>query len=85
MASVVGTSSDGELVHADAVDPLAPGTAIEVRNQLDGRWSKGFEVAAVDADGYRIRRMSDGLELPRTFGPESIRRPKERHRGTWWY
>ena len=65
--------------------PLTPGTAIEVRNRLDGRWSKGFEVAAVAGEGYRIRRLSDGRELPTTFGADQIRLQRDRRRDTWWY
>jgi hypothetical protein len=44
--------------------PHPPGTAIEVRNRFDGRWARGFEVVAADAAGYRVRRLSDGNELP---------------------
>jgi hypothetical protein len=65
-------------------DPgLAPGTRVEVRNRLDGDWSRGFEVISGDAHGYRLRRLSDGVELPLTFGDEDVR--KEKRRGTWWY
>jgi hypothetical protein len=62
---------------------LEPGTRVEVRNRLDGRWTKGFEVIEVSADSYRLRRLSDGMELPLPFASESVR--KERRTGTWWY
>ena len=66
-------------------DPLQPGTPIEVRNRFDGRWAKGFEVSAVDGDGYRVRRLSDGRELPTVFDVDDIRRHRDRRRDTWWY
>lgn len=62
---------------------LAPGVRVEVRNRLDGRWSRGFEVIGHTPGGYRLRRLSDGMELPLPFAPEDVRR--ERKRGTWWY
>jgi hypothetical protein len=66
------------------VEPvLAPGTRVEVRNRLDGDWARGFEVINVDAEGYRLRRLSDGGELPMRFHEDDIR--KEKKRGTWWY
>jgi hypothetical protein len=68
-----------------ADDPLTPDTRIEVRNRLDGRWSRGFEIVTIEPDGYRVRRMSDGRVLPALFGPDDIRRPKDRRRDTWWY
>jgi hypothetical protein len=62
---------------------IEPGTRVEVRNRLDGRWTKGFEVIEVSADRYRLRRLSDGMELPLPFEADSVR--KERRSGTWWY
>lgn len=62
---------------------LEPGTRVEVRNRLDGRWTKGFEVIEITADAYRLRRLSDGMELPLPFAADSVR--KERRSGTWWY
>ena len=83
------TTSGPERFGADAVTPaddaFEPGTAIEVRNRFDGRWSKGFEISAVNADGYRVVRLSDGRELPTLFDPSDIRRPRDRRRGSWWY
>jgi hypothetical protein len=74
-----------EPMSADHPDPIEPGTAIEVRNRFDGRWAKGFEVSAVVDEGYRVRRLSDGGELPTVFAFEVIRRPRDRRRDTWWY
>jgi len=70
---------------ADRAARLEPGTAIEVRNRFDRRWAKGFEVSASDAEGYRVRRLSDGQELPTVFSTEDVRRHRDRSRNTWWY
>jgi hypothetical protein len=71
----VGTTGD---------EPLGPGSAVDVRNRFDGRWARGFEVVARDGVGYRVRRLSDGRELPSVFEPADIRL-RERKRGSWWY
>jgi hypothetical protein len=69
---------------ADSGEPLlAPGTKVEVRKRLDGEWARGFEVVSAGRDGYRVRRLSDGGELPLTISDDDVR--KERKRGTWWY
>jgi hypothetical protein len=69
---------------SEPVDPiLPPGTHVEVRNRLDGRWVRGFEVMRTDGGGYRLRRLSDGGELPVVFSDDDVRR--EKRRGTWWY
>ena len=62
---------------------LVPDTRVEVRSRFDQRWSPGFLVIALDDAGYRIRRLSDGAELPTRFARDEIRR--ERRRGQWWY
>ena len=54
-------------------EALEPGRPVEVRNRLDGRWSGGFEIQAVTADGYRLRRLSDGSVLPVALSPEDVR------------
>lgn len=69
---------------ADPADRLAVGSRVEVRNRLDGRWAKGFEVAATGEDGYRLRRLSDGNELPLSFSDDDVREEKRRT-GMWWY
>lgn len=68
-------------------DPrFAPGDRVEVRNNFDGHWARGFEIVEPGADGYRIRRLSDGGELPRLFLPDDVRAEKPKRRsGTWWY
>ncbi len=68
---------------ADGEPLLPPGTAVEVRTTLDSRWSRGFEVVSGTRAGYRLRRLSDGTELPGRFPVDDVR--KERKRNTWWY
>jgi hypothetical protein len=52
---------------------LGCGTPVEVRNHFISSWSRGFEVAEVDRDGYRLRRVSDRVVLPATFSPDEVR------------
>lgn len=63
-------------------DLLPVGTRVEVRNGFDGTWSRGFTVSGDDGGRYRIRRRTDGAELPGTFDVVDVRR--ERTRSTWW-
>lgn len=63
--------------------PLAPGTRVEVRTQFERTWVRGFEVVTGHEDGYRIRRLSDGRELPTLLARDDVRR--ERRRSQWWY
>jgi hypothetical protein len=79
-----GVTAPDDRPSAGAMAVLAPGVRVEVRNRLDGRWSRGFEVIATDDDDrYRLRRLSDGGELPVPFPLSEVR--TERKRGTWWY
>lgn len=65
------------------VSELHPGTRVEVRNRFDGSWAPGFELAElVDDQVWQVRRLSDGIVLPRPFPHEEVRR--ERRRQTWW-
>jgi hypothetical protein len=52
---------------------LTPGTRVEVRTRFVGSWSGAFEIAGVRDGEYRVRRLSDGAELPSPFQPEDIR------------
>jgi hypothetical protein len=54
--------------------PIAPGTPVEVRSTFDHAWKRGFVIAGTDADGYRLRRLSDGSVLPASF-PSDVVRP----------
>ena len=53
---------------------LPVGTSVEVRSRFDRRWARGFSVAAVTADAYQLRRVSDGSVLPAWFPRDEIRR-----------
>jgi hypothetical protein len=61
--------------------PPGIGTKVEVRTRFDGSWSRGFEIAEVEDDGYRVKRMTDGAVLPSVFGDHEVRR--ERRTTSW--
>jgi len=69
---------------ADTATTLAPGTRVDVRDRFVGAWGHGFEVAEQAAEGYRIRRLSDGSVLPDVFASVDLR-PERRKQGMWWY
>lgn len=52
---------------------IAPGARVEVRNHFEGGWAKGFEVVDEHDGAVRLRRVSDGAELPQWFGPTDLR------------
>ncbi len=80
-----GVSADGgEAPDPNARSPLVPGTKVEVRNRFQGTWVRGFEIAEVTADGYRIRRLSDGSTLGELFSRDDVRRERTRQ-GFWWH
>jgi len=62
---------------------ITPGTRVQVRRKFDDKWATGFEVAEATAEGYRVRRMSDGELIPVLIAEEDLR--KEKKRSTWWY
>lgn len=66
-----------------ASDDLVPGTRVEVRRRFDDRWARGFEIAEVCPDGYRLRRLSDHTVIPTEFCGSDVR--VERKKQTWWY
>ncbi len=57
-------------------------TRVEIRRRFDQEWARGFTVAAVEPDGYRVVRASDDFVLPVVFAHEEVRR--ERKRSMWW-
>lgn len=61
---------------------MRAGTRVEVRSTFDGSWLGGYAVVAKEADGYVLRRLSDGEVLPARFPADAVRR--ERTRETWW-
>jgi hypothetical protein len=68
------------------LERVRPGTHVEVRTRYEERWSRGFEVAeivqAADREQFRVRRRSDGSQLPVLFDANDLR--EERRRSTWW-
>lgn len=62
---------------------LVPGTKVEVRTAFDRSWARGFEVVDATEHGYRLRRLSDGSELPATFPDDDVRRER-RDANMWW-
>ena len=63
-------------------EAIEPGTRVEVRNAFDRAWAAGFTVEEATADGYRLKRRSDGKVLPPVFAFDDVRR--ERRRSMWW-
>ena len=86
MTTIVDETND----MMSAVDPaemsesLEPGMRVEVRRRFDAHWARGFEIVAVTESGYRLRRVSDGQELPTEFAFDDVRRERKRQ-GMWWY
>jgi hypothetical protein len=76
MMSTVDAAEQGE--------SLEPGMRVEVRRKFDAHWARGFEIVTVTESGYRLRRLSDGQELPADFSSEDVRRERKRQ-GMWWY
>ena len=55
--------------------PLRRGDHVRVRSRFDGRWVSGFSVSDVvrNANEVRLRRFSDGTELPGAFEDGEVR------------
>ncbi|HZT64737.1 MAG TPA: hypothetical protein VFA11_03005 [Acidimicrobiales bacterium] len=53
--------------------PIAEGTRVQVRNQFEGSWSRGFEIYSLEVGGYRVRRLSDGAVLPTVIAESDLR------------
>ena len=66
--------ADANTIESDQRDaPLGRGTAVEVRNGFNGRWTPGFSIDQVRPGGYRLRRSHDRAILPTVFPPEIVR------------
>ena len=52
---------------------LSKGTRVQVRNQFDGAWARGFVVHGSRRGRYVLRRVSDQSVLPETFSPPDLR------------
>jgi hypothetical protein len=57
----------------DAMERMQPGTPVEVWNDFNQRWTTEFEVAEVQGEALRVRRLSDGHVLPQPFGIDAVR------------
>jgi hypothetical protein len=78
------TTGGGEPADPGVRSRLTPGTKVDVRNRYQGTWVRGFEVAESTAEGYRIRRLSDGSILGDLFSRDDVRRERKRQ-GFWWH
>jgi hypothetical protein len=67
---------------AAAVGALLPGVKVDVRTGFDRSWVSGFTVAERLANGYQLRRRTDGEILPAVFSFDDVRR--ERRNSMWW-
>ena len=74
----------GDAAEAHARSTLSLGTKVDVRNRYQGTWVRGFEIAEITEDGYRIRRLSDGTTLDDLFPRDDVRRERRRQ-GFWWH
>ena len=54
-------------------EALAVGTPVMVRTRYLGSWAGGFVVAEVVEGGYRLRRLSDGSQVPHEFDFGAVR------------
>lgn len=52
---------------------LPAGANVQVRTRFDGSWVGGFEIVGANGQGVRVRRRSDGYEIPRTFELDNVR------------
>ena len=52
---------------------LPQGTPVQVRDRFEFAFRSGFEVSEATGAGYRLRRRSDGVELPVEFAPRDVR------------
>jgi len=52
---------------------LPQGTPVQVRDRFEFAFRSGFEVSSATDAGYRLRRRSDGVELPMDFPATEVR------------
>jgi len=52
---------------------LPLGTPVQVRDRFEFAFRSGFEVSEATDAGYRLRRRSDGVELPVAFPAGDVR------------
>jgi hypothetical protein len=49
------------------------GDQVDVHTNFSDSWVAGFEIASLMADGYRVRRNSDGSLLPGPTSEQDLR------------
>ena len=59
--------------HEHDAGGLPQGTPVQVRDRFEFAFRSGFEVSQTTDAGYRLRRQSDGIELPVEFAPKDVR------------
>jgi hypothetical protein len=52
---------------------LGVGDQVDVHTNFSDSWVAGFEIAGLMADGYRVRRNSDGSLLPGSTSERDLR------------
>jgi hypothetical protein len=52
---------------------LPQGTPVQVRDRFEFAFRSGFEVSSATEASYRLRRRSDGVELPVDFPATDVR------------
>ena len=57
---------------------LPQGTPVQVRDRFELAFRSGFEVSETTDAGYRLRRRSDGVELPTEFSVKDVRADSSR-------
>lgn len=70
----VAAATTVDAISLGFTEPIELGASVEVRRRFDHAWARGFEVADSAADGYRLRRRSDGALLPVSFPADDVRR-----------
>ena len=63
---------------------LQIGDQVDVHTKFVDSWVAGFEIAELIAEGYRVRRESDGSLLP-GYTSELDVRPKTGFEGRRWW
>jgi hypothetical protein len=56
-----------------SIQPLPPGTPVQVFSRFSASWISGFDVATTFDDGCELRRRSDATVLPKTFPVDDLR------------
>lgn len=59
--------------HESDASRLPRGTPVQVRDHFEFAFRSGFEVSSSTPAGYRLRRRSDGAELPIDFPSGDVR------------